>query len=63
MGLFSSLFGGNSKSSPPAEKRCSKDGTCFRTAADGKHVVIERRGGGAPSVGHGRENGTQSKGK
>lgn len=63
MGLFSSLFGGNSKSSNAEEKRCSKDGTCFRTAADGKHVVIERRGGGAPSVGHSRENENQKKGK
>jgi hypothetical protein len=64
MGFWSSLFGGEDgaqgsdsansgrSSSSSDDQRCTKDGTCFQDAVDGKHVVITRQDGGAPSVGH-----------
>jgi hypothetical protein len=55
MGWLGSLFGGGSSGNNNSEgRRCAKDGTCFRDAKDRGHVVIERRGGGKPSVGHSR---------
>lgn len=57
MGWFSWLFGGyrssnNDQLSDSNDRRCAKDGTCFRDTTDGEHVVIERPTGGKPSVGH-----------
>jgi hypothetical protein len=65
MGWLSFFFGGKSSSgrrpSGSDGRRCAKDGTCFQNAKDGSHVVIERRGGGAPSVGHNRRGGRRGK--
>lgn len=58
MGLFDFLRGGgDSNNSGSDNRRCSRDGTCFRDATDRRHVVIERPKGGKLSVGHNRSGG------